>query len=319
MQHPEPEDLTLLKASDLISRLESGNLSLLKVFKANRLRTKMKPVGLICRFILWLIFLGYTGNDTPARNLRRRKFTYRILHFFFPDKYLGKMPNITGGAVIGFNHPTLHEILSLIAWALYHFPEKDNYFPVNLPWYEVLASRAHKLRMLGICITPLITAATQNKIHKACKNDADTMAIVGKIRQKFLNHYAAMASEFSSKQNNTFAAPSATRQATIFPSFASFVQDPDGDKLPVAMSYLALAIARKDKDSSVVFLPLTIIPPRRHTRGLNLFRRYLIKIGSPTPMQVAHEHIKEKDFEHYFLMQLTKEAPESLWYPAVTI
>jgi hypothetical protein len=141
------------------------------------------------------------------------------------------------------------------------------------------------------------------------------MVAVKAIRQKFLTHYGNVASEFAIRGNNTFSAPSSTRQATIFPSYATFIQDPAADPLPPAMRAIALNIKRKDKSSTGFFLPVTIVPPEGCSPRLNLFKRYQIIIGEPIPMALAHELTRTKELDHYFLMQLTKQAPKKLWFP----
>jgi hypothetical protein len=271
----------------------------------------MKPVGWLCRFAVWLIFLGYKPTEPP---LKRRKIAYKVVHFFLPDVYIGEQPKAPNGIIIGFNHPTLHEILSLIAWALHHYPERENCFPVNLPWYECLSPVTTKLRRLGVHITPLITQSTHQKIAKICQNDPETMDAADYVRRRFLDRYTSLASEFLAASNNVFVAPSSTRQATIFPDRALYEKSPTTAKLLPTMSYLMY----KTKNIDAIFLPITVIPPRRHTRGLNIFRRYRFITGQETTMATARAQARAKNFEHYFLSAIAKNAPANLHYPAAT-
>ena len=313
---------------ELVANLESGEMSLLKTLGADHLLQEMKLVGILCRiairliFLLhWLVFIPHwifcllRTRQIPKNIIMRRKVAKWFIRRFFPDKYVGKIAKTPDPIIVGFSHPTLHEILSLIAWALYQFPEKENCFPVNLPWYECLAPRTNQLRLLGIHITPLITRSTLAKIRLSCNDDEKIMDTADQVRQTFTDHYRIMASKFAAEGNNTISAPSSTRQATIFPSYNTFINDPAANPLLPAMRFLAVSIRHRDRNSAAIFLPVTIVPPPNHGSGLNLFRRYRIIIGEPIPMSIAYQLSTRKAFDHYFLMQLTKHAPKELWYP----
>ena len=325
-----PQDSSFsLDTKELIAKLETGQFSLLQTFGAGSLLTEMKTVGRLCRIAIDVIFVLhrvifpiYTltrivcRRQSSSSTVMRRKLASWLVRRFFPDRYIGEIPQPTEGVmVVGFNHPTLHEILSLIAWALKNFPERENCFPVNLPWYECLARRANQLSTLGIHITPIITESTYEKIKNICKDQA-SMDIVSTIRQNFFRHYGSLAGDFARDNNNVFAAPSATRQSTIFPSREAYENCPIKTPIPSTMTVLALSIKRKNKSKTGIFLPVTIIPSPRHNLGLNLFRVYEIRTGTPIPMSTVNVLAKNKTLEDFFLHKLTEQAPKELWYPA---
>jgi hypothetical protein len=309
-----PRDLAEMSTEDLIRSMHDGELSILNTFRAVRLRLSMQPIGFICRFILWLI-LGNRPADRRNELSRKKHLICRVLKIIFPFRESGIQPPLTGSLVIGFNHPTLHEILSLIAWALDHFPDRSYNFPVNLPWYESLATSTAALQSLGIYITPLITPKTLGKIVRIRPGlDAADNQILLNIQKKFLDHYMKVAAQFALAGDHTFTAPSATRQATIFASRAAFRQE-STIKLPPVMSLMYYSILRTKQLPVAHFLPISVLPPRRHTPGLNLFRKYLIVVNRPISFVDAASKIREKVFDHYFLKEIARPVPSRLWYP----
>jgi len=324
-------------------------MSLLKSFRANRMRFLKRLVvgprptwrqisglitwtlgifamkyivGPICRFILWCILLGDKGPKDEKYWRKKRAKVVRVVRCFFPDYVLGTIPDVDNqGLILGFNHPTLHEILSLIAWSLDQFPERRNNFPTNLPWYESICTCAPVLKKLGVCITPLITRSTFNKLEKIHQGDEKTIGVIAKVREILLNYYFSVAIDFERAGDNTFAAPASSRQVTIFPSIADFHKDPGAVRLPPVMSGLMFRIARasRDRKPEVIFLPITVILPRfriKWLKGLKPFRRYCLIIGKGFSMEEARE--LGRGIDYAFLERLTENAPEELWYPKAT-
>jgi len=338
--------ISTLSSAELIGKLERGEMSLLKSFRVDRghflRRAAAGPrsawreirglftwylslymmkwiVGPACRFMLWCILLGDRGVEGAEYWRRKRAKAVRVVRFFFPDNVTGDTSSITDqGLIVGFNHPTLHEILSLIAWSLERFPDRRNNFPVNLPWYESICTVAPAMGKLGVCITPLITPSTFGKLEKIHRGDEAMVGAITEVRDIFVNFYFSTAIDFERAGDNTFAAPSSGRQVTIFPGAAAFNRDPEAMRLLPAMSGLMLWIARanRDRKPEVIFLPVTVIPPRvriRSLRGLKPFRKYQLAVGRGFTMEEARA--LGRGIDYAFLQRLTENAPEELWFP----
>ena len=350
------EEILATPPSELVAKLESGELSILKLFgvsyfsaikkllknptKAERIRFaaifswKLQLfimdwlVGPMCRFLLWCVLVGGNGGNGNNGNNKstadetywqaKRQKAVRLGHFLFPDKIQGTITTADKqGLIVGFNHPTLHEILSLITWSLENFPTKRNNFPTNLPWYESVCTCAENLRKIGICIAPLITQGTFAKLEKIHSDEPETVTAISKIANILLNHYLTIATEFDLNGDNTFSAPSGTRQATIFTSKASF--DGENIKLLPVMSSLALKIARANKTNppNSIFLPITVIPPKfwlKNIRGLRLLNSYNLIIGNGFSIDEVKSLGRKIDYA--FLRRIADNAPERLAYPS---
>ena len=285
-------------------------------------------VGPACRFTLWCILLGNKSNAPTGDKCnphdaywqQKRTKTVRTVRRLFPDKVVNAAAPIEDGKglIVGFNHPSLHEVLSLIVWSLEQFPDRRNNFPTNLPWYESLCRRANDLRNIGVCITPLITQSTFNKLVRIHEGNEKARDAISKVSEALLSHYFSVAIDFERTGDNTFSAPSAGRLTTIFPDSATFYGQPGAVKLLPAMSSLMFRIERANraKRANVVFLPVTIVPPgfrAKWVNGLKLFRRYTIIVGEGFSMEEARE--LGRGIDHAFLKRLTENAPVEMWYP----
>ncbi len=340
------DSISTMSSTELITKLENGEMSLLKSFSVNHMRFLKRMivgprpawsqisgllswtlglfvmnyiVGPICRFVLWCVLLGGGAPKDENYWKKKRVKAVRVVRFFFPDQVLGTTPDIENqGLIVGFNHPTLHEILSLIAWALDRFPKRRNNYPTNLPWYESICTCAPTLKKLGICITPLITQSTFKKLEKVHQGDEKMIGAISKVSELLLSHYFSVAIDFERSGDNTFAAPSSTRQVTIFPKGAAFHKDPGAVKLLPAMSGLMFRIARAggDRKPEAIFLPVTVIPPKlriKWLKGLKPFSRYSLIIGRGFSMEEAKK--LGRGIDYAFLKRLAENAPEELWYP----
>jgi len=312
-----PAELAALSSEEIIEKLESGQISLLKSFGADEIRDEMKKVGKVCRSVLRLIFLTSRFHSKSKRYWQRiRLRAASLISFFFPytinDSNLETNSN---GLIIGFNHLALHEILSLIAFALKKFNTRRNNFPTNLPWYESICTKSSKLRSIGIYMMPLITPSTSNLIRRL-QQDEEVLRCMEKVKEKLLQHYINKAVEFSKSGDNTFAAPSATRQATIFPSLDAYQNYEKRTNLYPVMGMLKLHIKRYAKEAKVDFVPITVMPQsRQHSRGLDLFKRYALIIGRTISIEEA---TNIRNFDHEFLKRIAENAPEYLWHPKAT-
>ncbi|MCL1986607.1 MAG: hypothetical protein FWG64_01355 [Firmicutes bacterium] len=336
------EEILATPPNKLVEKLENGELSILQMFgvsyfgaikrllknptKAEKLRFSAVSswklqlfvmnwlVGPMCRFLLWCILVGDNKKSENYWQKKRQK-AVKLGHILFPDKIQGTITATESqGLIVGFNHPTLHEILSLITWSLENFPNKRNNFPTNLPWYESVCTCADSLRNLGICIAPLITQGTFAKLEKIHEGDSETIKAMAKISNILLNNYLTIATEFDICGDNTFSAPSGTRQATIFANKAAF--DNDNIKLLPVMSSLALKIARANKTSTSIFLPITVIPPKfwlKNMRGLRLLNSYQLVIGKG--FSVDEVKTLGRKIDYAFLQRIAENAPKRLIYP----
>ena len=335
-----------MTADELFAGLKKGEISLIKSLGVNRAlfmkRVLANPrsawklvsglvmwtlghfamkcvVGPVCRFVMWCILTGDKATGGEDYWLRKRAKAVRVIRRFFPDQMQGEAPAPDKhGLVVGFNHPTLHEVFGLIAWSLDKYPQKRNNFPTNLPWYESICTISHLMEKIGIYITPLITQSSFDKLVLIHEGDEKKLELISKIREVFLSHYFNIAIDFERTGDNTFAAPSAMRQVTIFPGAADYHNNHGKTRLLPAMSGLMLRIARANKDRApnVLFLPVTIIPPRfrlKWVRGLKPFRRFCMIIGRGFSMEEAKA--LGRGIDYAFLKRIAENAPEELWYP----
>jgi len=337
------DEIGAMRSNELVAKLESGEMSLLKTFRVNKKRFLKRfierpswsqiavflswisgvfamkyIVGPVCRLVLWYVLLGGRGPKDAEYWRKKRAKTVRAIRRFFPDNVSGTVPGTARGLIVGFNHPTLHEILSLIAWSLERYPDRRNNYPTNLPWYESICTVAPDIRKLGVWITPLITQSTFSKLEKVHKGDEKTIDVLAQARDILLNHYFKAAVEFELTGDNTFSAPSAGRQVTIYPGEAAFQQDPGAAKLLPAMSGLMFRIARanRERKPDAIFLPVTVIPPKyriRRLKGRKLCRRYNMIVGRGIPMEEAR--VLGRGIDYAFLQRLSENAPEEMWYP----
>jgi len=174
------------------------------------------------------------------------------------------------------------------------------------------------MEKIGIYITPLITQSSYDKLITIHEGDDRMVAFILKIREALLNHYFNTAIEFEQAGDNTFSAPSATRQITIFPKMTDYANEEGAMKLLPAMSGLMLRIARanRDRKPAVLFLPVTVIPPKyrfKWVRGLKPFRRFMLVIGRGFSMDEARK--LGRGIDYAFLKRLAENAPMELWYP----
>ena len=290
-------------------------------------------VGPVCKMVLWGVFRGDGNRDDPQYLLEKRAKVVRILRRIFPDEFSGAGPGAENkGLIVGFNHPTLHEVFGLVAWTLGNYPERRNNFPTNLPWYESICTCKPFLHKLGVHITPMITQSTFGRLEKIHADDAEAIETITYVRDSLLNFYFTVAIDFERSGDNTFAAPSTTRQATIFPHTATDKRAEggtaisgtatggtatNGAKLLPVMSSLMFRITRANRNRApeVVFLPITVIPPKtqiKRMRGLKPFRRFHMIFGRGFSFEEAKK--MGRSIDHIFLERLAENAPEELIY-----
>ena len=309
--------------STVISKLEEGG-SILAELGAEKLSKKMRPIGVICGLFLRhidrksdYILRHYERDYSHGRWWPNRAVVLRMLSFFAPIRVSGERLDSCrddcDAFVIGFNHPSLGEIIRLIGIAMECFPNKELLLPVNLAWYENLIQYKSSLEDLGIYICPIITPSTERKIRQLLGDDEESIHKMEKYKSDFFNYYMGMCRQAITANNVLLAAPSATRQATVFPSRAAY----EGEaRLNPVMAAIALA-ALKDKQECT-FVPIAVIPPKHGNRLLNLFRRYQIFVCK----YILSDKIKQmkesrtlRELDRDFLMAISEHVPEGMVFP----
>jgi len=271
------------------------------------MRLEMIPVGIACRLILWLAELfARIGSGDFSQKLRRT--IMHVLNWGAPSRIRGSFPHIDASLIFGFNHPTLGEIIRLLAILEHEYPDKKFLFPVNICWYEVIAPVATRMEALGLYIVPTITPSTREKMAKIL--DEERMQLVDRITNEFNFDYLEACSKFVNEKEIVVIAPSATRQETVF---RSLDQSQGAEKIePATMTLIAMSLQRA-KCTNYLFVPIAIVPPKHRNRMLNLFRIYRVApcdwITDDSIKKLCREKNKanQRVFEHFFLNEIAKE------------
>ena len=310
------KQLEELPAEEIINKLQHENYSLLETFHASKLRREMVPVGKACNTAI-NYFLGTTGpkHNPEKHNKAARKKLVKVLSKITPGDY-SEMPTDTkNGLVVGFNHPSLGEIARILTMKIDIMGEKPMYFPVNLPWYEALASNYDRIKRLGIIITPTITPSTWKKME--LKEGTKLYELGTKLKKEFRNIYTDLSHEALLNGGVVFVAPSATRQATVFKNEAVYKKEED---IIPTMSMLALKLY-VDPKINCDFLPMAIIPPKDYKRGLNFRKKYVLLPGRKmTAAEIRKKYFKTKNpkrlegFDWDFHKRIAEKLPKTFWY-----
>lgn len=298
-------------AEQIIDSLRNERYSLLDSIGCHKMRSEMRKVGLVCRAILHRAEKK-AGSKKHCNDadypIRLRRAMYDTLSKGAPMSFVGKLPDSDGGIVLGFNHPTLGEIIRIIALCLEEYPERYYLFPVNIVWYEALAPIADRMERFGLHIVPTITPPTRAKI--AALVDDYTMELVDKISREFNAYYISSCSWMVRKKAIIVVAPSATRQRTVFKTNAMFIGEESVE--PPTMTYLALSLGH-NKALDYSFQSIAVVPPAKCAKGLNLKKKYILASGATfsktTVIELCHTKMAmthERSFERAFLMSIVK-------------
>jgi len=219
-------------------------------------------------------------------------------------------PKIDDGFVIGFNHPSLGEVLRLMGICMLDYETRDYLFPVNIIWFEALAPVMKRLNRFGFTLMPVITPSARKTLLKHARNPY-TQHQVDRLTSGFGRVYVERAVEFIKNKQIVVVAPSATRKRYVFDSKASW----EGKRPvnPRTMTILADALLR-NQDLDFYFLPVAVVPPRGGSTGLNLKKAYHIsacpalsrsEIQAKFNERETHEDGSKRRFlERYFLGQI---------------
>jgi len=303
------KQLEKLSAAEIIDKIIYENYSLLTTLGAEKMRKEMVPVGKICHLAISAFLKN--GPEKAPKNI------VRILRKVSPAKYSKDLfpTDSKKGIVIGFNHPSLGEIPSIVLAKTDLLGNRPMLFPVNLPWYESIARDFDRLKSMGIIITPTITPSTWKKM--GLKEGDKLFEVATRLKKDFRNIYTELSQSVVKDGGIIFVAPSATRQATVFKN--KDVYDKKEDIIPT-MSVLALKLY-SDPKMDCSFLPISVLPPKDYKRGLNLFKSYTLKSSEEfTAAEIHKKYYKEKspkrldNFDYDFHARIASKLPKSFWY-----
>ncbi|MCQ2571258.1 MAG: hypothetical protein MJ154_03365 [Candidatus Saccharibacteria bacterium] len=290
-----------LDSKTITNDLRSAKYSIIESFGFHQMKKEMSKIGTACRLVLW--YSEKTAKKKGNRGHNLRKAMSRLLDWGAPSKVRGFFPHVRTGFVFGFNHPTLGEILRLVSICFTEYPDRKYLFPVNIAWYEELAPVAERLEAFGLYITPIVTPSAKEKLSEGLGEES--MHIIDNLARKFNNDYLALCDAFIANNDIVMVAPTAGRQSTVFKSYAHYLAK---EKIePATMTLVAMSLIRLG-NFNFHFIPLAILPPKRHSPGLNLFKVYTILPGIWISPSSVRELCKKKNkitnqraFEHYFL------------------
>ncbi len=303
-------ELSELSAKEIIAGLKKKQFSVLKIAHCNKLRAEMKGPGFACRAVLRLCGAYRARSYRDFRHVRERICKLLIWGAPCDFKYESK-PHFSSDRclVLGFNHPSLGEIVRFVCYHMQYLEDRYSLFPVNLPWYEALAPASDVLHSLGIIIVPIITPSTAEKMK--LNLDENERQALHTIASAFSTHYVAKIHELvtSGDMCAIWVAPSATRQATVFKTYSMYVGTARTE--PQTMTLLATAMTREHMPDKYSFVPVSVHPGRGCNRGLNLWKNMRIRfgkgIGGATVekiLRLKSEHYRGRIFEHEFLIEI---------------
>ena len=311
-----------IPTSQVIDDLRRCKYSILENAGCHKLRAEMRWPGLVCRLIVNWVWATSGSDKNSYRHDRRVAARFaKLLKWAAPAEIHGVIPKRTKSLVIGFNHPSLGEIIRFLRICLEDHGNHSHLFPVNLPWYEALMPVVDKLERLGVHLTPIITPSTYEKMQKYAT--PDDMTIIETLRKGFSMRYVDLCVEFAKNHGVIWVAPSATRRATVFRSKTEYDNLERAE--PPTMTLIATSMVRAGI-TDCEFLSCGVVPPKDCTRGLNLKKLYKLHFGECYSMaQVGSlirrkcEHHRGRMFEYEFLQSichsLTAAKAEYLMYP----
>ncbi len=299
-------------ANELKADLKNRRYSILDSIGCKKLRTKMLFLGCVATVLVSLyIFLSKLLSGKEWK-LRFRRFIVSVLKR--PTPYLldegDVLPKRGNGMVIGFNHPSLGEILRIIELLAKEYPEKNYLFPVTLPWFEAFCPIVDKLSEAGIVITPIVTPSVLKKVEEiAGKEQAD---ILNKMNRGFNSEYLNLCKEFLSKGDVVVVAPAATRQRTVFNTDEEIMMKTKIS--PQTMSFLVSMLSRNNSFEDVIILPIAVKPEKGFKNGVNVGMIYRLGVTEAFTFDEAVKLTNEKygdfngrKFDYEFLGRITKK------------
>lgn len=314
------EELTTLTTETIIDKINHENYSLLNSLGGDKLRKEMVPIGKICRVVFKYFYRSRKDQEKDFKNITRaRKRIANTLKRIAPfDCDKNAFPTIENeGLVIGFNHPSLGEVLRILSLKFILYPDKTVLWPVNLPWYESIAKDYDNFKKVGIIITPTLTPSTWQKLQVS--EDSPIYDTVLNLKKNLRKTYTKLSSEVVKDNGIILVAPSATRQSTVFKTKAVYEQK---EEIIPTMSVVATKIIESSKeDIDAILLPLAVKPPKRAGRSLNLFKKYELIPGKSFTLKEVKENYTDpenpahlKGFDYEFHRRIAEKLPKKFWY-----
>lgn len=289
------EQLASLGREELLDQINNHEVSLLTSIGAKELLDEMDSVGFLSRTLVR--FIALQKDDSKLR-----KRACKVIRLFAPAKLIKEYPHNDGAVVVGFNHPSLGEIFRLICLGFEAYPDKPFYFPINIPWYETLTPVIPILKRGGLYVTPMITPSTEKKLKAKFEGDEAKLKSIQSYKVAFERIYMKLAKECADNKGVLVVAPSATRQAKVFPT-------PEAERgeghIHPTMTLLAHRVCPKE-DNDAMFLPVTVFEPKFNDRKVNLFKMYHIEPCEPFSGKEVYQITKdkEKSFDFLFLKRI---------------
>lgn len=255
---------------------------------------------------------GATENPRTYRiacGLAIRKQTKKLAAYYVD----GDLPDSKGGLIIGFNHPSLGEIVRIVIMLTDKLsPDTEIVFPVKLTYYEILEPFRRQFRqMFGVELMPIITPKLYaDMIELRPEYETDILRTEKKLQHNYLNKVYYVLR----KNGAVIVAPAARRHDHIFTC---------GEQIagcesitPQTMSLLELAIHQEQIDNCW-FVPMLVIPPTKGNNWLNPGLEYGFVFGQPFAEPEAYTLAKTKctrckgrEFERIFLTRIANLTAE---------
>ena len=286
----DAETLRAFSSQELLNEINTNELSLLKTLGADDLLNEMMGTGNFCQGLIDIVCLEKDDG-------KLREAMCRAINSVAPTTFFNDMPQDENCIVIGFNHPSLGEILRLGYIVLKNYPGRDILFPVNIPWYETLTAEIPNLERLNVHITPMITPKTEAKLIQKAGDDQEMLNDIQHYKTVFEKNYMRAARKCAENNGIIVVAPSATRQKDVF---VNEEQKKGEGHLHPTMTLLARVVLRKESDRAT-FLPMAVLEPPVSNPNLNLFRDYRLYPCEPFSTEdvrnLTSEHSRKFDYE----------------------
>jgi len=294
------ETLTTATAKGIIDSLKTGKSSILKTFKAKKMRFSALFLGILCKVAAFFVFYDRILHIDALRKNKPTKRTFKrraakLIIFLFRVQFIDyfKHKPADKAAIFYYNHWCYSEPIVLLAYYFLNFPDESYHLPVNVSQFEGLSRINDWLAILDVEIYPVITESTQEKLKKISHKHANPdeyEKLVLSIEKKFAQYskeYGAIASAdncrlFSFALNPTRTPP------YIFPSKAAFEgSDKEAlDRMPSTMGIFQFMINRhsREQGANVVVVAFTVDLIGKVGKLFNFFHRHIVTIGEPEPL-----------------------------------
>ena len=310
------EEISQRQPRELIGDLAAARFSLLRSFGCGALNFANFWVRLACHFFISIAkrrALRMRKKDPSIDETDAHKYSLcRIFHRGAPSVILGDtdFPNAEYGLVIGFNHPSLGEIIRLMYLCMAYYPERNYLFPVNLIWYEALVPVIGELKQYGFTLMPIITASAKRRLMKHART-TEARAQINILTRSFDGAYADRCVDFVKNGQIVLVAPSTTRKSYLYES--ADVAEGKKPISPPTMTMLALKLIKANIEK-FAFVPVAVLLPEDASRGLNLLSEYKFVICCGIEAETVRRECEAREpgcnarcFERYFMDRIARQ------------